>query len=77
MKGGSAMVRVRFEGRSYDLLEYELDVTVTMTDREIKENLARFFFVRADRLRDYTVDRSPSGHLDIRPEADSTMLVTA
>jgi hypothetical protein len=63
------MVRVHFEGRSYDLVEYELDVTVAMTDREIKEHLARFFAVRADRLRDYVVDRSPSGHLTIRPVA--------
>ena len=63
------MVRIRFEGRSYDLLEHELDVTATMTDHEIKARLARFFAVRADRLRDYIVDRAPSGHLTIRPEA--------
>ncbi len=69
------MVRVRFEGRRYDLLEYELDVTVAASDREIKEELARFFQVRPGRLRDYIVDRSPCGHLSIRPEADSAAAV--
>ena len=69
------MVHVRFEGRSYDLVEYELDVTVTMTDREIKENLARFFDVRSERLRDYVVERSLNGHLTIRPETAVQMTV--
>lgn len=63
------MVHIRFEGRSYDMVEHELDVSIMMADHEIKEQLARFFDVRPDRLRDYVVDRSPSGHLIIRPEA--------
>ena len=61
------MVRIHFEGRSYVLGEHELDVSEEMTDREIKQQLARFFPVRPDRLRDYRVDRSPSGHLSVRP----------
>lgn len=65
------MVRVRFEGRRYDMVEYELNVSAAMTDREIIEQLARFFDVRTERLRDYVVERSRSGHLDVRPNAAS------
>jgi hypothetical protein len=63
------MVRIHFEGRSYDLFEYELDVIPSMTDHEIRRQIARFFAVRADRLRDYIIDRAPNGHLTVRPES--------
>lgn len=64
------MVRVRFEGRRYDMVEYELNVSAEMTDREIITQLARFFDVRAERLSGYLVKRSASGHLEVRPDGD-------
>lgn len=63
------MVHIRFEGRSYDLVENQLGVTAVMNDTAIKERLAQHFDVARDRFQFYVVDRRPSGDLIIRPEA--------
>ncbi|MBE9224983.1 hypothetical protein IQ264_05980 [Phormidium sp. LEGE 05292] len=63
------MVHIRFEGRSYDLTERQLNVTPGMNDTAIKERLARHLDVGCDRLQHYVIDRRPSGDLIIRPEA--------
>jgi hypothetical protein len=63
------MVHVRFEGRSYDLPERQLDLSAGMDDRAIKQGLAQHFEVGLERFQSYVVDRSPSGDLIIRPEA--------
>ncbi|HZP80656.1 MAG TPA: hypothetical protein VFB21_03375 [Chthonomonadaceae bacterium] len=63
------MVHVRFEGRSYDLTEWQLNLTPDMNDAEIKERLARHFDVEQRRLASYVVDRAPEGNLIVRPEA--------
>ncbi|MGA9378649.1 MAG: hypothetical protein WBV73_07750 [Phormidium sp.] len=63
------MVHIRFEGRSYDLTERQLNVTAGMNDTAIKERLAQHFDVGRDRLQYYVIDRRPSGDLIIRPEA--------
>jgi hypothetical protein len=63
------MVHVRFEGRSYDLKEAQLELGAGMNDREVKERLARHFEVGLDRFHDYVIDRGPSGDLIVRPEA--------
>lgn len=63
------MVHIRFEGRSYDLAERQLNVTANMNDGAIKERLAQHLDVRVERLQEYVIDRRPSGDLIIRPEA--------
>jgi hypothetical protein len=63
------MVHVRFEGRSYDFSEQQLDLATAMSDAEIKERLARHFEVGLERFKGYVVDRGPSGDLIVRPEA--------
>ncbi|HZT42524.1 MAG TPA: hypothetical protein VFA07_10040 [Chthonomonadaceae bacterium] len=63
------MVHVRFEGRSYDLTEQQIDVRQGMSDTEIKERLAQHFEVARNRFTSYVVDRAPSGNLIVRPEA--------
>lgn len=63
------MVHIRFEGRSYDLRERDLDLKAGMNDNEIKDCLARHFDVRADKFRGYVVDRVANGNLIVRPEA--------
>lgn len=63
------MVHVRFEGRSYDILETQLGVTTGMNDTTVKERLAQHFDIGRDRFESYVVDRRPSGDLIIRPEA--------
>ena len=63
------MVHIRFEGRSYDLVENQLGVTAGMNDNAIKERLAQHFDVAGDRFHSYVIDRRPSGDLIVRPEA--------
>lgn len=63
------MVHIRYAGRSLDINEAALDIKAGMTDAEIKLRVARRLEVAPDRLREYIVDRSPSGNLIIRPEA--------
>ena len=63
------MVHVRFEGRSYDLSENQLNIRPNMNDGQIKERLAQHFDVSSDRLGTYVIDRPTSGDLIIRPEA--------
>ena len=63
------MVHVRFEGRSYDYADGDLEVTTGMSDSEVKAQLARHFEVASERFAGYVVDRSPTGDLIVRPEA--------
>lgn len=63
------MVHVRFEGRSYDLQEKQLNIGLQMNDSQVKERIAQHFDVGQDRLASYVVDRPSSGDLIIRPEA--------
>ncbi|WP_413163524.1 hypothetical protein ACL6C3_29310 [Capilliphycus salinus ALCB114379] len=63
------MVHIRFEGRSYDVNENQLEITNQMTDNAIKQRVAKYLEVKFDRLNLYVVDHRPSGDLIIRPEA--------
>ncbi|MBD2327108.1 MAG: hypothetical protein B0A82_07260 [Alkalinema sp. CACIAM 70d] len=63
------MVHVRFEGRSFDIAEAKLGITSSTSSTAVKERLGQYLEVAQERLRDYVVDRRPSGDVIIRPEA--------
>ncbi len=63
------MVHIRFEGRSLDITETQLGISVGMNDGAVKERVSRHLDVNIYRLSSYIVDRRPSGDLIIRPEA--------
>jgi hypothetical protein len=63
------MVHIRYDGRSVDVREEQLRVNAGMTDREIKEQVARHFDLGLKQLDFYVVDRTPQGDLVVRPEA--------
>ncbi|MGI0492303.1 hypothetical protein ACN4EG_11005 [Alkalinema pantanalense CENA528] len=63
------MVHVRFEGRSFDIAEAKLGITSSTSSTAVKERLGQYLEVTQERLRDYVVDRRPSGDVIIRPEA--------
>jgi hypothetical protein len=71
LNGGSIMIHVRFEGRSFDLDERSLEITSTLSlgDAELKRLLAGHLDVAISRFDYYVVDRRPNGNLVIRPEA--------
>jgi hypothetical protein len=63
------VLHIRFEGRSIDLFQSELDVGQASSDLEIKRALARRLEVAEARLRDYVIDRHDTGNMTVRPEA--------
>ena len=63
------MVHVRFDGRSYDIQERELELKTGLSEREIKQRVARHLDVDVTRLADHVVDWIGNGNLIVRPEA--------
>jgi hypothetical protein len=63
------VVHIRFEGRSLDVPQGDLDVGAASSDNEIKRALARYLEVPEARLRDYVIDRHETGNMTVRPEA--------
>lgn len=63
------MVHIRFEGRSLEVAERDLEIGNEMSDEQIKRQLARHLDVREERLSAYVVDRAATGNVIIRPEA--------
>ena len=63
------VVHIRFEGRSLDVPQADLDVGAASSDAEVKRALARYLEAPEVRLRDYVVDRHETGNMTVRPEA--------
>lgn len=63
------MVHVRFNGRSFNIHEKELDIRSFDSDRAIKREIARHLNVSEKQLVGYVVDRTKTGNLIVRPEA--------
>lgn len=68
-EGGVAVVHIRFEGRSLDIPQGDLDVGTASSDAEVKRALARHLEVPDAKLRDYVIDRHETGNMTVRPEA--------
>jgi hypothetical protein len=66
---GVAVVHIRFEGRSLDIPQANLDVGAASSDNEIKRALAGYLEVPQSKLRDYVIDRHETGNMTVRPEA--------
>jgi hypothetical protein len=66
---GVTVVHIRFEGRSLDIPQGDLDVGTASSDNEIKRALARYLELPEAKLRDYVIDRHETGNMTVRPEA--------
>lgn len=66
---GVKVVHIRFEGRSLDVPQGDLDVGTASSDSEVKRALARHLEVPEAKLRDYVIDRHDTGNMTVRPEA--------
>jgi hypothetical protein len=66
---GVSVVHIRFDGRSLDISQGDLDVGAASSDNEIKRALARHLEVPEAKLRDYVIDRHDTGNMTVRPEA--------
>jgi len=67
--GGVKVIHVRFEGRSVDIPQGDLDVGAASSDNEIKRALAQYLETPEAKLRDYVIDRHDTGNMTVRPEA--------
>jgi hypothetical protein len=65
----SAVIHVRFAGRSFDVPMDRLDLGIGSSDEQIKRVLAQHLEVSQARVADYVVDRHANGNLTLRPEA--------
>lgn len=64
------MIHVRYEGRSFDINDMNLNFrAVNMNDEQIKEQVARHLEVGKEKLAFYVVDRTQRGDIIVRPEA--------
>ena len=66
---GVKVVHIRFEGRSLDVPQGDLDVGAASSDNEVKRALARHLEVPEAKLHDYVIDRHDTGNMTVRPEA--------
>ena len=66
---GVSVVHIRFDGRSLDIPQGDLDVGAASSDNEIKLALARHLEMPEAKLRDYVIDRHDTGNMTVRPEA--------
>lgn len=66
---GVTVVHIRFEGRSLDIPQGDLDVGPASSDNDIKRALARYLEVTETKLCDYVIDRHDTGNMTVRPEA--------
>jgi hypothetical protein len=66
---GVSVVHIRFDGRSLDIPQGDLDIGAASSDNEIKRALARHLEVPETKLRDYVIDRHDTGNMTVRPEA--------
>ena len=62
-------LHIRFEGRSYDLVMAQLNLTGDSSDGELRMAVARYLEVGLDRLEAYVVERHRTGNITLRPEA--------
>jgi hypothetical protein len=65
----SAVLHLRFDGRSRDIALDVLDVGVASGDDTVRSAVARFLDVPTEKLRGYVVERHDNGNLTLRPEA--------
>jgi len=68
-QNGVQVVHIRFEGRSLDVPQGDLDIGSASSDNEIKRALARYLETPEAKLRDYVIDRHETGIMTVRPEA--------
>ena len=63
------VLHIRFEGKSFDIPQNELDIGGRSSDRQVKAAVAAYLDVPDSRFRHYVVERHENGNVTIRPEA--------
>ena len=69
MVAQTALLHVRYDGRSVDIPLDDLDVGTLTDDRQIKQATASYLNVPAREFSNYVVDRHETDNLTVRPQA--------
>ena len=69
IRPNEALVHIRFEGRSWDILCRDLDIGPMSTDEQVRRALANYFDVGLGKFRAYVIERHGNGNMTVRPEA--------
>ena len=62
-------VHVRYDGRSYEFSNTQLDLGDLSSDNDIKAKVAGHLNTPVDQFRNYVVDRHENGNVTLRPQA--------
>lgn len=65
----TAVLHLRFRGRSRDIALETLSLTASSTDDDIKHAVAQFVDVAMTEMSQTVVERHANGNLTLRPEA--------
>jgi hypothetical protein len=65
----TALLHVRFDGRSTDIPLGDLDIGIGSSNDDVKRAVAAYLDVPVAKFRHYVVDRHATGNLTVRPEA--------
>jgi hypothetical protein len=62
-------IHIRFEGRSSDIPQSELDIGEASTDDQIRQAVATHLGVPPNKLLAFALDKTANGNITLRPEA--------
>ena len=63
-------LHIRFEGRSFDLEQSDLDVGALSTDAQVRQAVANHLGVPLAKIQTFAIDRNAAtGSMTLRPEA--------
>jgi hypothetical protein len=62
-------LHIRFEGRSWDIAQVELDLGQLSSDEGVRAAVAAYLQVPANKLAYYVIERHANGNMTVRPEA--------
>ncbi len=63
------MFHIRYEGRTFEIKPRVFELSTQANDRDIMRRVSDWLGVPESGLRNYVVDRRPSGDVVVRPEA--------
>lgn len=68
-KETQTVFHIRYAGRTFEIKPKVFELSLKATDREIMARVADWLGVPENGLKNYVIDRRPSGQVVVRPEA--------
>lgn len=62
-------IHLRYDGRSWDFAQNELDIGALSSDNDIRLAVSRALAIAPRKLSAYVIERHDNGNITVRPEA--------